>query len=168
MRALAFAGILSGLLIGHAAWADCENVPAAVAAYLAARPGWKIVHQADLGKDDQALWSQYHGQACPGLARADLQGNGRWSYGLSLINGQNRQIIILYDTGKALREKVLFTLPGGTIEVVHTAAPGPTYEVETHHRIGLQHQSLVFEALESSAEQYYWRNGKLGSVVISE
>lgn len=170
MKALAFVSMFASLAVVEAsgARADCDAIPPKVAAYLAAKPGWKIVHLTDLGADDQALWWRYRGNACPGFARADLQGNGRWSYGLSLSKGRETQSVILYDDGHTLRERVVWSATDGVAEVVHTVPSGPTYEFGSRRRTDIPHASLAFEVLEASATQYYWRHGRLTDITISD
>ena len=168
MKVLVVVPLFVGFMASSNAFAECDNVPAKVAAYVATRPGWHVIHLADLGSDDQALWSRYRGDACPGFARADLQGKGRWSYGLSLSKGSDTQSIILYDDGNTMREKVLPADAGVVRHVVHAAPPGPTSRFGIPKHIDIPHESLVFEVLESSAVQYYWRNGRLVDITISD
>jgi hypothetical protein len=139
-----------------------------VADYLKTQPGWEIESIADLAPDDQSLWQKYHPDTCPGLAHADLHGNGDTSYALVLEkNKQTRLIILLNDHGK-LQQTLVGSGPTKSRYVVHSAMPGTTYEFETRKRYDLKQQSFVFEIMEASAEQYYWQDGKLNLVLITD
>ncbi len=157
----------SALLYAGSANASCLPAAQPVTTYLAKYPAWHIVNMSDLSPEDQDLWRRYQGAACPGQAQADLKGDGHVSYGLVLLSKEGLRAVILLDDNGKYKPQILYS-DKGDVEVVHTAAPGPAYEFETKRRVNIPHQSFVFEHLESSATHYYWRNGKVESVTISD
>ena len=158
---------VSVLLSAGTVNASCLPTAQPVTAYLAKHPAWHIVNMSDLGPDDTDLWRKYRGNACPGQAQADLKGNGQISYGLVLLSKEGLRAVILLDDNGQYTPQILFS-DKDDLEVVHTAEPGPAYEFETNRRVDIPHQSFVFEHLESSATHYYWNNGKVESVTISD
>ena len=158
---------VSVLLSAGTANASCLPAAQPVTAYLAKHPAWHIANMSDLIPEDQNLWGRYRGTACPGQAQADLKGNGQISYGLVLLSKEGLRAVILLDDNGHYAAQILFS-DKEDLEVVHTAEPGPAYEFETNRRVDIPHQSFVFEHLESSATHYYWRDGKVESVTISD
>jgi hypothetical protein len=163
-----FALTFAMFTVASSALADCVPTSPTVKIYLATLPGWHIVTETDLRTDDQALWRQHHSGACPGLAKADLKGDGGASYGLVLRSGERIRKVILVSDNRVLREHLVIKHRTGAIPVVHVAEPGPAYEFETRKRHDIAHQSLVFETMEASATQYYWHDGKLKDVLITD
>ena len=166
-RSLDVATVLSAFAAGPAL-ADCTVTSPYVQAYLSTFPGWHIVTEADLVADDQALWRQYHAGACPGLAQADLKGDGRPSYGLVMRNGAKVRMAILVSNNMGLGERVLSERESASTPVVFAGEPGPAEEFETHERVDLPHASLIFATLASTATQYYWQDDTLKNVLISD
>jgi hypothetical protein len=145
----------------------CKQSPK-VSAYLNTQPGWHIRSHHQLSSDDQALWQRYRPDVCPGLAQADLSGYGHLSYALVLEKEEQARLVILLESQGKLEEKLIWSGPAKGRYVVHTAQPGTAYEFETRKRYDPKHQSFVFEVMEASAMQYYWHNGKLHSILITD
>ncbi|ESQ87690.1 hypothetical protein ABAC460_18630 [Asticcacaulis sp. AC460] len=164
-RPIALAAALCAFVVTPA-MADCTVDDPKVKAYLSTLPGWHVITNADLYADDAALWKEHRGNACPGLARVDLQGEGRTSYGLVILSKDRMRMVVLVDAKSGFTEHILFDGPLDHM-VVHTEAPGPAYEFETREKIQIPNQSLVFEKLEVGAVLYYWRNGKLEEIIVS-
>jgi hypothetical protein len=147
----------------HAAGADpCDNVPAAVSAYLKLNAPWVPVRISDLSPDHQTLWNEAHPGACPGVAAADFEGGGRLSYALALIRRDRRDgqemLVFLRPRGAKLRPTTIEPpYPAGDPHVVWREPPGAA-----------AHDSIVFEALESAAQRYSVKNGRLKKAQISD
>ncbi|ESQ88527.1 hypothetical protein [Asticcacaulis benevestitus] len=156
--------VLLALTTPVMAAATCKPSPK-VSAYLNTQPSWHIRSHHQLSSDDRTLWQRYRPDSCLGLAQADLSGNGHLSSALVLEKGEQTRLIILLERQGKLEEK---PIKAQGRYVVHTAQPGVTYEFKTRKRYDLKHQSFVFEVMEARAEQYYWRDGKLSSILITD
>ncbi len=171
-----FLSIAVLLSTATSAWAadPCTNIPDAARAYLKAHPDWKILRTSDLIDDDKQLWRHYHKAVCPGLAEVDLDGSGKRYIGLALIrttkSAQEERVIIV----RAARDKLEtwtiyseFKAPPYT--VIWRVSPGTTWEWDQPNRkIRIPNDSLVAATLESAAQQFYLKNGKLVYVQTSD
>ena len=78
---------------------DVDALPSAAQRVLSQRfGGWKIVTNSDLSPDDQPIWSEYYGDACPGVVEGNFTGDGGRQFAVTLIRGNEsplRQILVL-------------------------------------------------------------------------
>jgi hypothetical protein len=144
--------------------------PPPVAAYLAKHPGWAILEISDLVADDQALWHQYHEGKCPGLAEAALDGSGKLSYALALVDRKNgnEQIVALKAEGNAFQPFTLQAPFHDIGSVVYRAPPGRSSDLETGREVRINHDSIVWEKMESASQQFYFSNKKFHKLQTSD
>jgi len=164
------------LMAGTPAIAEdsCANVPDIAKAYLNAHPGWRILRVADLYSDDQHLWRQYHKGKCPGLAEVDLDGSGTMFVGLALIrpdkSAAQERIVVVRAGPKEIETQTLYRdFEVTTHTVIWRAPPGITWQWdEPNKKIRIANDSLIVETMESSAQQFYLKNGKLAYIQTSD
>ena len=152
----------------------CTSIPDVARDYLKAHPEWSILKTSNLIDDDKQLWRQYHKAVCPGLAEVDLDGSGKRFIGLALIrttkSAQEERVIIVRTAHGKLETRTIysdFKVPPYT--VIWRAPPGVTWEWDQPDRkIHLPYDSLIAETLESAAQQFYLKNGKLVYVQTSD
>ena len=156
----------------RAAPADpCENLPLPVTSYLRANTSWVLVRVDDLSSDHQQLWTDTHPGACPGLASGDFEGRGRLSFALALLRrggGREEQLVLLRQrAGRTVVTTIVPLYRGASPEVVWRAPPGRTRLSQTR-TIAIKLDSIMFEALESAARQYYFVNSRLLKIQTSD
>lgn len=153
--------------------AQCKEFPSTVVGYLQAHPSWSVVQVSDLVEDDKLLWRNNHDKLCPGLAVAELTGTGRKAYALALIqnkNGENFEMLVLL-TGSANKlEQHTLVKPNRVTSpfVVWRVGPGKFTDNNTGTTIFIAHDSIVYEAMESTSTQFYLKRGKIHSLLASE
>lgn len=158
-----------------AASADpCDRLPIDVTTYLSANPTWIPVRKSDLSADHQKLWEDSHRNMCPGVATVDLEGRGRASHGLALLRrdrrGNEEMLVLLRRRPKGLSITTMvapYRSPGP--EVVWEASPALAQDLAAGSKFGkITHDAIVFEALESAAQMFYVRNGRVRKIQISD
>jgi hypothetical protein len=150
---------LAGLAGTSVASAQCEKPPRPVADYLAAHPGWRALTLADLTRDQQMQWNEGHKALCPGFAEVALDATGEKSYALALVNKSVTQEETLILRGAAARPLTIYPASPATGIVVYRMPPGQ-YD-DGDRKIAIAHDSVMYEAFESAAQQFYFVDGKL-------
>ncbi len=173
-RAVMVAAISFGLLSGcRSANAACEKVPHAVSSYLRTSGGASLVSLPDLSRGDQGLWKKHHDGLCPGLATANLNGQGL-SYGLALIKKlpagiYRERFVVLLRTHRGISVHVVANDRDVTIPfVVWRVPPGKSYDYRVGHDVWLRNDSIVYEEMESVATQYYIEEERFRSLIAAE
>jgi hypothetical protein len=73
---------------------DACTLPHGLEAKIAAKyPNAHVVRVTDLSEDDRNLYAKDHGASCPGLVKIDFYGDGKPTWALVLISGDNPQEI---------------------------------------------------------------------------
>ena len=157
------------LAVAPAVAAPCTP-PALVVAYLQSHRPWAMLDIGDLSSDDRTLWQQYHKGACPGMARVALDGGKENSFALALLD-KNKHLaaldVIPAGAGK-LREFVLDKPFAGSTVVVWRAPPGPSADILTGRKVRIANDSIIWEKMESAAQQFYFANGRFHMLQTSD
>ncbi len=147
--------------------AACDPLPAPVAGYVRAHAGWKVVRFTDLVRDDQALWAQYHKTVCPGWAKVRLDPRQPAFYAVALIRPKQEKLVLIDADGRHARDLV----PADRLynpRVVWTVPPGRYRDENTEKDVTVGEESVVFEAMEAAATQFYMKDGKIRSLLASQ
>lgn len=171
---------LGGTLVVCLATAGCSNVsagcstlPKSVSTYVTANAGWSVVSLADLPRDDQDLWHQYHKDLCPGVAELKLYGPADKSIAIALIKKSNGQILeklVLLSGIKSpsVPEEIVPATSVTTPFVVWKTRPGIYKDQDTSTNVHIANESIIYEKMESTSTQFYVEDGKLKSLLASE
>ncbi|HWA92596.1 MAG TPA: hypothetical protein VG889_21370 [Rhizomicrobium sp.] len=157
---------VGALLAGAQASAAPCTPPPPVASYLAGHPGWTILDMPDLLTDDRLSWRQSHNGQCPGLTRVVLDGSGRVSFGLALVDRDNglEQVVALMAQAKGFRAYVLEPPVNAVGAVVYRAPPGSAADEEAHVKVKIAHDSIVWEQMEAASRQFYFAGGEFHAI----
>ncbi len=172
---LAVLAMIATATTSHAAPAQpgCDAPPPAVRAYLADHHGLSVVTLRDLNADDQKLWLDARHWACPGLAMVDLDGSGKLSFAMALLQrragGQFEQLVVLHAVGRGTKAEVLEPwFSAGNPVVVWRAPPGRAPTWDGGRGVTVSHDSIVFEAFESASTSYYWAGGRFRHITTGD
>jgi hypothetical protein len=152
--------------------------PKPVDNYLKAHPRWTMLSVSDIGADQRSLllaadersvWSESHKGLCPGLAQVELDGSGKTSYALALIDREKdmEQLVVLMPTGNAYRDTVLEKPFEGIGVVVWSVPPGDTSD-STGRQLHIAHDSIMWERLESASQQIYFSDGQFHRIQLGD
>jgi hypothetical protein len=134
-------------------------------------PGTRIVSLADLSEYKRKLFQKDHGARCPGLAKVNFYGDGKPTYALVLIEGENpkrrAELIVAHQVAGGWEIRTLDVTDG--TPVVWRDGPGKYeglyYEEKT---IRAQWPGIVFCGLESWAVVFAWTGKEVEKVQISD
>lgn len=133
-------------------------------------PGWEILEWHHLTTHQREVWKT----GCPGIAIGNFTKQGARGYAVVLIREQARDkaaILVLvesngssYDMRTIREEKSPSSYP-----VVHTEPPGTYREFyDRQVTINTQLDGFVYEHLEATATLFYYKDGQLKELLISD
>jgi len=164
-----FAFLLFGVL-STGATANCvtNNVVVAVSKQFDA---WQVVTVNDLRPEDQKLWRQAHGEACPGYAEGNFQSGDRKSFAVTVFQKHPalRQMLVVVN----FKDKVpVITLLRKAQEVAYLSVvsqlPPGKYPALDESAIALSRDSISYEAIEAGTLIFYFKNGAYHSILTEE
>ena len=134
-------------------------------------PGPRVVSLADLSEYKRKLFQKDHGARCPGLVKVNFYGDGKPTYALVLIEGENpkrrAELIVAHQVTGGWEIRTLDVTDG--TPVVWRDGPGKYeglyYEEKT---IRAQWPVIVFCGLESWAVVFAWTGKEVEKVQISD
>jgi hypothetical protein len=134
-------------------------------------PGTRVVSAADLSEYKRKLFQKDHGARCPGLVNVNFYGDGKPTYALVLIAGENpkrrAELIVAHQVTGGWEIRSLDVTDG--TPVVWREAPGKYdglyYGEKTIHAT---RPVIVFCGLESWAVVYAWNGKEVEKVQISD
>ncbi|OLB35118.1 MAG: hypothetical protein AUH11_15710 [Acidobacteria bacterium 13_2_20CM_57_17] len=134
-------------------------------------PGTHLVGLADLEEYDRKLYRKDHGTRCPGLVRVNFYGDGKPTYALVLIAGENpkrrAQLVVAHQVGNDREIRSLETTDG--TPVVWRQGPGKydgMYEEE--QQILARNPVIVFCGYGSWAILYAWTGAEVKKIWLSD
>ena len=152
-------------------------VPTSVQTYLNNNKKWRLVEIKDLDKSDQVWWSKNHDSECPGLSIGNFDGSGNNSYALSivLLNKDKviERLVFLQSDGKGYIPHIIgrddvFTGADWIPFVVFRSGPGKYEDVNTGKKTYLRHDAFIFAELEAHSAAYYFKDGKIHMILVSD
>jgi len=134
-------------------------------------PRTRVVSLADLSKYKRKMFQKDHGARCPGLVKVNFYGDGKLTYALVLIAGENpkrrAELIVAHEVTGGWEIRSLDVTDG--TPVVWRDGPGKYeglyYEEKT---IRAQWPVIVFCGLESWAVVFAWTGKEVEKVQISD
>jgi hypothetical protein len=130
----------------------------------------KLVSLADLDEHDRKLFQKEHGNRCPGLTRVDFYGDGKSTWALALIAGENPQrkahLVVAHQTDRGWEIRSLETADG--TPVVWSMNPGKYTDVYGKKTVVATHPAIVFCGYESWAILYAWTGKNAEKVWLSD
>jgi len=134
------------------------------------RPDARVVTLEDLSKRHRYLFRKDHGGGCPGLVRANFYGNGKPTWALSLIEGENRnqkaELVVARQTGQSW--EILSLEKADGTPVVWREGPGKYVDVCGAKTIRAMNPVNVFVGYESWGIVYAWTGKAVEKVQISD
>lgn len=160
-----FPWLAAGLFVQIApVLADCSNLPEPASAYIKANPGWHIMTLGGWDKDAVAEWHKLQADACPGLAMADLDGNGP-SYALLLQRQSNgkteKKLVAVQRRSGRLSDRLIASLNGYSEDFVVRAKPGRYRDGNNGRRYDLVHDGFDCGSWDSADSIYYLSAGRV-------
>jgi hypothetical protein len=133
-------------------------------------PGTKLVSLADLDEYKRKLFQKDHGTRCPGLARVDFYGDGKPTWALVLISGENpqrkAQLVVARQVDKKWEIRLLDTTDG--TPVVWSEGAGKYDDLYGKKTIIATRPVVVFCGLESFEVVFAWTGKDVEKVQLSD
>jgi hypothetical protein len=162
-----------GLSFCGVARADCDEVPPPVQEALKAEPEWVLVQRKDLLEEHRVFSDEARPGLCPGFAAADLEGEGRPSYALSLIKFEGtktfQKLVVLRPDGDGFKPETLVDAREIAMPfVVFNVGPGTYDRAAGDKGVTVKTDSIVYARLFTGATQYYLAKGKFRSFAVTD
>ena len=158
--------------VAVAAPVDACTLPQGLGSKIAAKfPGAHLVTSTDLDDYDKKLYKKDHGSRCPGLVKINFYGDGKATWALVLISGENpkrkAELVVARQLDGEWGIRSLETADG--TPVVWREGPGK-YEglYEGDKTIHATNPVIVFCGYESWAIVYSWNGKEVEKVWISD
>lgn len=133
-------------------------------------PGTRILTLADLDEYDTKLFRKDHGARCPGLVKIDFYGDGRPTWALVLISGQNQkrkaELVVVRQMNDKWETRSLETTDG--TPVVWSEGPRKYDGMSDPTTIRATHPVIVFCGYGSWAILYAWTGKEVEKTWISD
>ena len=146
------------------------NVPREARSWLAGHSGWRMVDLADLNPDDRSLWRKAYRGACPGYARARLDGSGVVHVAVAMLSagrGARVERIMLFH-GSNRPPRLMTSYHVQNLGVVRRLGPGRFGDVTDDRIVRNRHDSIQVEFLETSSQLFYLSAGQLKNIWTSD
>jgi len=134
-------------------------------------PGTRVVSLADLSEYKRKLFQKDHGARCPGLVKVNFYGDGKPTYALVLIEGENpkrrAELIVAHQVTGGWEIRTLDVTDG--TPVVWREAPSKYDGLYVGEKtIHATRPVIVFCGLESWAVLFAWTGKEVEKVQISD
>jgi len=128
------------------------------------------VTSSDLSEYDRKLFRKEHKNQCPGLVKVDFYGNGKPTYAVVLISGQNpkrrAELILASQLADGWKIRSLDVTDG--TPVVWRENPGKYDDMYERKTIRARNPVVVFCGLESWSVLYAWNGKEVEKLQISD
>jgi hypothetical protein len=148
------------------------QLPAGLGAEISNKfPGTSLVTLADLAEFHRKLFQKDHGTRCPGLVRVNFYGDGKPTWALVLIEGQNpkrkAELVVAHKPDKVWEIRSLESTDG--TPVVWREPPGKYEGLYVGDKtIHATRPVIVFCGYESWAIVYAWSGKEVEKVWVSD
>ena len=133
-------------------------------------PGTHVVSLADLSQEDKRLFQKDHGKRCPGLARVNFYGDGKPTWAVVLISGENpkrrAELVVASQVGDDWKTRQLDVTDG--TPVVWREGPGKYDDVDGKKVILANKPVIVFAGYGSWSVLYSWTGKDVEKVQLSD
>jgi hypothetical protein len=133
-------------------------------------PSTKVASLADLGQYERKLFQEAHGTRCPGLVRVNFYGDGKPTWALVLIAGENpkrkAELIVAHQVAEGWEIRSLDTTDG--TPVVWREPPGKYDDLYVKNTVRATKPVIVFAGLGSWAVVFAWTGKEVEKVQLSD
>lgn len=133
-------------------------------------PGAKLEGLSDLDEYDRKLFKKDHGSRCPGVVRVNFYGDGKPTWALVLITGENpkqkAELVIARQIADSWETRTVETTDGSP--VVWFEGPGKYRDVYGKKTLRAIHPVIIFCGYESWAILYAWTGNGIEKIWISD
>jgi hypothetical protein len=133
-------------------------------------PEAKLVSLADLTEYKRKLFQKDHGTHCAGLAKVNFYGDGKPTWAVVLITGENpnrkAELVVARQLGESWEIRSLQVTDG--TPVVWREGPGKYEDLYEKKTIRAKQPVIVFCGLESWAVVYAWNGKEVEKVQLSD
>ena len=133
-------------------------------------PGTSVVSLADLDEHNRKLFQKDHGTRCPGLVKVNFYGDGKPTWAVVLISGENpkrkAELVVARQAGEGWETRSLETTDG--TPVVWREGPGKYDDHDGTKTIRATKSVIVFAGYGSWSVLYAWTGKKVEKVQISD
>jgi hypothetical protein len=133
-------------------------------------PGARLVNLTDLDEYNQNLFQKDHGARCPGLVQVNFYGDGRPTWALVLISGENpkqkAELVVAHQVNEIWETRSLETTDG--TPVVWREGPGKYQDIYGKKTFRATRPVIIFAGYESWAVVYAWNGKEVEKIQISD
>jgi hypothetical protein len=133
-------------------------------------PGTRVVSLEDLSEENRHAFQKNHGKRCPGLARVDFYGDGKPTWAVVLISGENpkrkAELVVARRAGEGWETRSLETTDG--TPVVWREGPGKYDDLDGKKTIRATRPTIVFAGHGSWSILYAWTGKEVEKVQLSD
>ena len=136
--------------------------------------GWRVVTLEDLPEDDRDLWGREHAGQCPGAVVGRFTDDSRYSYAVALLQSGPggkllEQLVAILPAGNRL-SRVVLVKPTTVVSpfVVWAVPPGKYAGVDGAPAVSVPHDSIIYEKMEATANQFFYLDGRFRSIQTAE
>ena len=133
-------------------------------------PGTRVVRLEDLSKENRQSFQKDHGKRCPGLARVNFYGDGKPTWAVVLISGENpkrkAELVVARQAGEGWETRSLDTTDG--TPVVWREGPGKYDDLDGKKTIRATKPTIVFAGYGSWSILYAWTGKEVDKVQLSD
>ena len=133
-------------------------------------PNTHLVTVADLDEYDRKLFRKDHKNQCPGLVKVDFYGDGKPTYALVLIAGENpkrrAELIVARQLAEGWEIRSLDVTDG--TPVVWREHPGKYEGMSEPNTIRAKNPVIIFCGLESWAVVFAWNGKEVDKLQVSD
>ena len=148
----------------------CDFPPGLQAELSKKYPGTRVVSLADLSQEDRRLFQKDHGKRCPGLARVNFYGDGKPTWAVVLILGENpkrkAQLVVARQMGDNWETRSLDTTDG--TPVVWREGPGKYDGIAEPNTIQAENPVIAFCGYGSWEVLYAWTGKEVQKLQVSD
>lgn len=148
----------------------CDLSPGLQAELLKKYPGTRVVSLADLNQEDRRLFQKDHCKRCPGLARVNFYGDGKPTWAVVLISGENpklkAELVVARQMGDKWETRSLDATDG--TPVVWREGPGKYNDLDGKKVIQATKPVIVFAGYGSWSVLYAWTGKDVEKVQLSD
>jgi hypothetical protein len=134
--------------------------------------GAKLVRLSNLDQDDRGFFQKDHGDACPGLVKADFYGDGKPTLALVLITkggkGKKAELVLAHRVGGRWATRMLDTANAAPLPVVWSQPPGKYRDVYGTKEIRATRSVIIFAGYESWAILYAWTDNEITKIWLRD
>lgn len=132
----------------------------------------RVVTLADLDEYNRKLFQKDHGSRCPGLVRVNFYGDGKPTWAVVLITGENpkrkAELVVARQVGRGWEISSLDTVDASEVPVVWRQGPGKYGDISKPKTIRAMNSVVVLCGYEVWARLYAWTGKEVEKVQISD